>query len=401
MKNILVIMTGSIACAKASGFLSLLKKEGFEVETILTHSAQKFIGSALIEGLTGRKCHTDLFEDGQMMAHIDLARWADAIVAVPATAHFINSVSVGLAGDLATAAMLAAKPDVAKFIVPAMNSQMWLHPATQDSITRLKTWGHRFLLGNEGQLACGEYGVGRMLEPEAIFAEMLSTTKSQLKPRLGKHVLITSGGTIEPIDSVRAITNSSTGETGALIADCYLNAGYDVTLIASERSVLPQQRTGLSIIEFKTFSDLSQRLQEKLSEQSFDVVVHAAAVADFSIAGGSSKKKLDSDSNLTLQLKRNPKLIDSLRLWAHGKSPGVKIIGFKLTNRDAIQQATEKLFAHSSVDYVVANAIEDLPHWTLFDPELRPIAAGEDRLELAKTLATMQIRKDVFHDPVP
>ena len=357
--NIAFVLTGSVAAYKACDAISRLVQLGHRVRAVATEPALRFVGTATLEGLTGQKVLTDLFEPGSALEHIQVSRWADAIVVCPATANTLNRFAAGLADNLAGAIFLAhdrAKPFL---VAPAMNPAMWSHPATRESVTRLGRWGVRFIAVGEGRTACGEVGEGRMAEPAEIVAAIEA---SLARPTRRLRVLVTSGGTSEPIDGVRVITNSSTGSTGAAIADRLARQGHDVVLLrargSAEAPTVNREETFLS------FSDLDTALTRVLAAEPFDAVVHCAAVSDFSVAnvevGGvgqpPSAGKIDSAAAPVVRLRPNPKLVDGLR--SRCRNASLKLVAFKLTHgegRDARLRAVESLFAHSGADVVVHN----------------------------------------------
>jgi phosphopantothenoylcysteine decarboxylase/phosphopantothenate--cysteine ligase len=244
---------------------------------------------------------------------------------------------------------------------------MWRYPATQESIARLKQWGINVLPVARGELACGEQGEGRMLEP----LEILQTVKRLLsvdRKVFGQRILITAGGTREAIDSVRYIGNMSSGRTASRLADALSTAGHKLTWLGADSAITPDLPCELS--RFRSFDDLASQLQSLLATNAYDVVIHAAAVSDFSVASVQGEEsglqenpagKLSSDSELLLRLKPNPKLLDRIRTWS--KNPKVRVIGFKLTDTEDLQQrflAIKKQFDHSKVDVVVHNDLTDI-----------------------------------------
>jgi len=206
--KIVFVLTGSVAAYKACDALSRLVQLGHKVRTVATPSALRFVGAATLEGLTGERVLSDLFEPGSALEHIQLGRWADAVVVCPATANTINRLAAGLSDDLPGALFLAHDRSKPFLVAPAMNPAMWGHPATKESVSRLAGWGVRFIAVGCGRTACGEVGDGRLAEPADIVAAVES---SLAKPAARLRILVTSGGTAEPIDGVRVITNSSTG----------------------------------------------------------------------------------------------------------------------------------------------------------------------------------------------
>lgn len=354
--KLLFILTGSIALYKVMPVLSYFKKQNYQIKVVATESALKFIGVSTIESLTNEKVHTDLYTNGSNMDHIHLIRWADAVVVAPATANFINKLATGIADDLATTLFLAHDFTKPFAIFPAMNTKMYEHPTTQKSIAQLKNWGVQILDSASGVLACGETGVGRLLEPEQIILAIeklnysKATTIPMAKPQSTKKILISGGGTQEPIDDVRVITNKSTGKTAAAIADHFIEQGFSVTYLAAESAKLPT--LDCEIVKYVTFSDLEEKMRA-LIPQDYSAFIHAAAVSDYSIVP--SEGKINSEQNeITLKLKRNPKLIDLVKKL----NPKIKLIAFKLTSTNdtnLVQEKINKLFEISKCDAVVHN----------------------------------------------
>jgi phosphopantothenoylcysteine decarboxylase/phosphopantothenate--cysteine ligase len=366
--NILLMMSGSIACAKASSLISEWTKQGHKVRVACTRSVAGFIGPATLQGLGAETVFDNVFTPGQAMEHISLGKWADIIIAAPATSNLINKLSSGIADDAVTTLWQAVygqgKP---MFIVPAMNTRMWRYPATQESVARLQQWGIHVLPVASGELACGEQGEGRMLEPAVIMKTVARLLDVERKTS-GKRILITAGGTREPIDSVRYIGNMSSGRTASRLADELIDAGHQVTWLGAESAVTPQRSCAMP--RFSSFDDLALQLQTLLAANEFDAVIHAAAVSDFSVASvltpeGDSLDghtgKLSSESDLLLRLKVNPKLLNRIRSWS--KNRQVHVIGFKLTDTEDLQQryaAVKKQFDDSDVDVVVHNDLGEI-----------------------------------------
>ncbi len=347
-RKVLFKLSGSIAAFKACALISRLAKEGVEVQVVATPSALNFIGTATLEGLTGKKVFSEVFHDGQMMNHIHLDRWADAVILCPASANTINQMAAGISDDLVKTLFMAHDFSRPYFLVPAMNEKMWTHPATKTSVDKLIGYGVKVLNPNSGSLACGETGEGRMLEPNEIYDLACATSANS-----GRKILITAGGTREPIDSVRFIGNTSTGNTAAAIADEVIRSGYDVTFLKAVSATSPKGKC--NVISFLSFKELKSKLFRILAKSNFEFIVHAAAVSDYSVdrvvAG-----KIESGSELNLKLKRNPKLIDELKRVSKNKK--VKLIGFKLTDTESksdIDLAVKKIFSHGHADFVVHN----------------------------------------------
>lgn len=361
-KNILIILTGSIACYKTCAVISRLKQNGHKIKTVMSAASLEFIGKSTIEGLTGEEPVTGLYSGGHAMDHINLVRWADLILVAPATANYINKIAYGIGDDLLTTLFLAHDFLKPFLLAPAMNTKMYQHPVTQESISKLKKMNVEILETASGVLACGEIGSGRLLEPDLIVAEVEQRlgTRTQIAtaPTKAKSlkVLITSGGTSENIDDVRVLTNKSTGTTGAFLADTLTECGLDVTYLHAVNAVIP--KLGCAQDSFYSFTDLQKQLKFQLSQFEFDFVIHAAAVSDYSVAPTAGK--IDSSATeIHLTLKKNPKLIDDIKKI----SPQSKLIGFKLTsteNDSLISKKVQQLFENSRCDYVVQNNWSDI-----------------------------------------
>jgi len=396
--NIAFILTGSIAGYKACEAISRLVQGGHRVRAVATEAARRFVGEATLEGLTGERVLTDLWAPGAALAHIELTRWADLVVVCPATAHTLNRFAAGLADDLAGALFLAhdrAKPFL---IAPAMNPAMWSHPATVASVARLRDWGVEFMPVGSGRTACGEVGEGRLAEPSEIVAA-IEARLTRPQPRL--RVLVTSGGTAEPIDGMRVLTNRSTGRTGAGIAVHFFRRGHEVVLLRAANSAhadVPCRGE-----EFVSFADLDMALARLLQAEHFDVVIHAAAVGDFGVEAvvvdGVEQPvpgaKLDSTAAPVLHLRPNPKLVDGLR--ARSRNPALQVVAFKLTQgatTAAARRVVTDLFAHSGVDLVVHNDLavrtgpETFPA-DIYRPGGRLVASCATRAELATALEAL------------
>ena len=361
--NVLFILSGSIACYKACDAISQLVQRGHRVRAVATEAALRFVGVATLEGLTGQKVATDLFAEGAALDHIALARWADVTIVCPATAHTLNRIAAGLADDLAGALLLAHDWKKPLLIAPAMNPAMWTHPATVAAAAKLQNWGALFVQVGEGRTACGEMGAGRLAEPDEVVAAL---ERALARPLRRLRVLITSGGTAEPIDGVRMLTNTSTGQTGALLAEYFAQRGHDVVLLRARQA----RAAGAACREemFTTFADLDAALTRRLAAEEFDAVIHAAAVSDFSIdaievdgvARPPGGGKLASDRAPVLRLRRNPKLLEALR--GRSRNPALRVVAFKLTcgvDAGGVRAAVTALFAGGHADLVVHNDLAE------------------------------------------
>lgn len=379
--KVLILMTGSIACYKIAQVISRLTQRRCEVQVVASPSALQFLGNATIEGLSGRPLVTEMYGSGNVMDHIHLVRWADVILVAPATANFINKAAQGVGDDLLTTMFLAHDFKKPFLIAPAMNTAMYLHPVTQKSIRSLTEMGVEILETASGVLACGEEGQGRLLEPELILdAVMSSLRQSASQPaepqelKSAPHselpktkILVTSGGTQEPIDTVRVITNLSSGETGRKIAEHLDSLGFEVFWLKSHQSKDSFWIKNKAV--FTDYSSLKNLLEEKITSGHYTHVIHLAAVSDYSVQeityDGKSlqpleQRKLDSSADIMkLTLKKNPKLIRQFKQW----DPKIKVIAFKLTSGATEEEklkSVQKLQEESDVDIVVQNDLSEM-----------------------------------------
>lgn len=404
--KILFQLTGSIACFKAAALISKLVQRGCEVQTVATSSALKFIGEATLEGLTGRKVLTDTFASGDLMGHINWAKWADLTIVYPATANTINKLANGIGDDLISTLFLAHNFKTPYVVAPAMNTKMLEHPATQESLQKLRKFGVEVLGTGSGSLACGEIGAGRLMEPEEAFDEIqrhltIQRTLAKIESanfNSQKRILITLGGTREPIDSVRSITNTSTGATGTILADYLSDVGHHVVALCAKTAVLPKNVDRL--VSFTSFNDLNSALKNELSTHEYDVIIHLAAVSDYSVGAievdGTVQEpltdlKLSSSSEVKLILKRNHKIVDRLRDYSANKN--IQVVAFKLTsNADErlVANKVDQLMTYSKCDFVVHNDLSGIStanHFaTIVNRAGEKLASTQTKKELAETL---------------
>ena len=327
-------VSGSVAAYRAADIARELMRNGFTVRVCLTDSAQKFVQPALFEALTGNPCLIEAFEEPARgrMAHIDWARQADIIIIAPATANTINKMAQGIADDmLSTITLATTKPIV---IAPAMNPQMYANEVTQQSLEALEARGAYIVEPEEGDVACGENGQGKLASISSILYAVneVATTSKILK---GKKILITSGPTQEPIDDVRFITNRSSGKMGVALAKAALLMGAEVTIIAGPQEArIPLQ---LTVIKVKTALEMLEAMKEQAPQH--DWIIGAAAVADYRLENPSSGKLRRSESSLQISLIPNPDIIaEAARL-----APNAKVIGFAAEPSPDLSIAKEKI----------------------------------------------------------
>jgi len=265
--NVLFKLSGSIAAYKACEVISQLVKWGCQVRVVCTPNTFNFVGASTIEGLTGAPPLSNTFQEGLAMSHIHLEKWSDFTVFCPATANSINKLANGIGDDLVNTLFLAHNFSKKYFLVPAMNSNMWHHPRTKESIEKLRSWGVRIVDPGVGTLACGDIGPGRLAEPEDILQILFNDVSHR---RAGKKILITAGGTKERIDGVRTLSNTSTGKTGSDLANHLTALGCKVTFVGAENAVRPRYVN--KFLSFSDFESLNRSLSIELQD-SYDAVI--------------------------------------------------------------------------------------------------------------------------------
>ncbi|MBE1298268.1 bifunctional phosphopantothenoylcysteine decarboxylase/phosphopantothenate--cysteine ligase CoaBC [Phycobacter azelaicus] len=347
-KHILLIIGGGIAAYKALELIRRLQDQGASVAPVLTRAGEEFVTPLSVSALAGAPVHRDLFDltSEAEMGHIQLSRSADLVVVAPATADLMAKMAQGLANDLASTLLLAT--DTPVLIAPAMNVRMWEHPATQRNIEVLKGDGIRFVGPNEGGMACGEFGPGRMAEPD----EIVNAIAAQFRkgPLTGKRIVVTSGPTHEPIDPVRYIANRSSGAQGTAVARALSDLGAEVVFITGPATVRPPE--GVEIVPVESALEMQAAVEAALPA---DAAVFAAAVADWRVASASDRKlKKTKDGLPALEFAENP---DILKTVSHmeKRRPGL-VVGFAAETNDVLENATAKRL-RKGCDWIVANDV--------------------------------------------
>ena len=349
-KKILIIIGGGISAYKSLDLIRLLKKEAFEIKTVLTRSGKQFVTPLSLVSLSGSKVYENLFdkENEAEIDHISLSRWADLILVVPATANLISKLSHGKAEDLATTIMLASNKDI--ILVPAMNVRMWSHKATQDNCKKLIAYGYKFLGPTDGQMACGEFGKGKMISPKKIFKEIKSYfNKRNIVKNKKFKALVTTGPTREYLDPVRFISNESSGKQGYEIALALKRLGIKTTLIAGPSNL--QIEKGLKIIKVKTSDEMFNAVKKCLP---VDVAICTAAVSDFKPSTFQKKKikKKEMRENLILN-----STVDILNyLGKNNRHRPKLVIGFSAETEKLLQNSKNKL-KNKNADWIIANDV--------------------------------------------
>ena len=347
-KHILLIIGGGIAAYKALDLIRRLRERGAQVTPVLTRAGAEFVTPLSVSALAGAKVYTDLFDltDEAEMGHIELSRAADLIVVAPATADLMAKMASGLSGDLASTLLLATDKRV--LIAPSMNVRMWQHPATQRNLATLQGDGILITGPNEGDMACGEYGPGRMAEPLEIVAAV--DTALADGPLTGKHVLVTSGPTHEPIDPVRYIANRSSGAQGTALARALRALGANVTFVTGPADVAPPM--DVTVVKVETAQQMLDAVKAALPA---DAAVFAAAVADWRVANAADRKmKKDKGGLPALSFAENPDIHATVSQMREGR-PGL-VVGFAAETDDVVAHATAKR-QRKGCDWIVANDV--------------------------------------------
>lgn len=347
-KHILLIIGGGIAAFKALDLIRRLRERGAKVTPVLTKAGSEFVTPLSVSALAGEKLYQDLFDltAEAEMGHIELSRAADLIVVAPATADLLAKMNAGLANDLASTLLLATDKRV--LVAPSMNVRMWEHAATQRNLAQLADDGILFVGPGEGDMACGEYGPGRLAEPLEIVAAIDAALADGLLR--GKHVLVTSGPTHEPIDPVRYIANRSSGAQGTAIARALAALGADVTFVTGPADVPPPM--GVRVIKVQTAAEMLRAVQDA---PAADAAIFAAAVADWHVANaGDSKIKKDGNGSPTLEFAENPDILKSVSQMTSGRPK--LVIGFAAETDNVIANATAKR-KRKGCDWILANDV--------------------------------------------
>ena len=348
-KRILLIIGGGIAAYKSLDLIRRLQERGASVTPVITRAAAEFVTPLSVSALAGTRTYSDLFDltDEAEMGHIELSRSSDLIVVAPATADLMAKMAHGLAGDLASTLLLAT--DTPVLVAPAMNVRMWDHVATQRNIATLKADGIGFVGPNEGDMACGEFGPGRMAEPLEIVAAVEAALANG--PLAGQHIVVTSGPTHEPIDPVRYIANRSSGAQGTAIAAALAGLGAEVTFVTGPADV--PAPGGVRVVAVQTARQMASAVDAALPARA---VICAAAVADWHVANAAqSKLKKDGTGKaMDLQFAENPDILAAVSQLKKGR-PDL-VVGFAAETHDVVANATAKRI-RKGCDWIVANDV--------------------------------------------
>ena len=348
-KHIVLGVSGGIAAYKIASLASMLKKQSADITVIMTRNATNFINPITFEALTGNKCLVDTFDRNfkHSVEHVSLAKQTDVFLVAPASANVIAKAAHGLADDMLTTPLLAC--ECPKLVAPAMNTRMYRNPVLQDNLKLLAHYGMQVITPATGYLACGDTGEGKMPDPEVLFEAILRALRP--KDMAGLKVLVTAGPTREKIDPVRYLSNHSTGKMGYAIARAAISRGAEVTLVTGKTDLTPPGEA--DTVEIVSAADMARAVKERARDQ--DIIIKAAAVADYRPKYTADEKMKKSDSGLNIELERTEDILGFL--GAH-KMQGQFLCGFSMETENMLENSREKL-RKKNLDLIVANNLKE------------------------------------------
>ncbi len=371
-KHIVLGVTGSIAAFKAASLASMLKKRGADVTVIMTQNATNFINPITFESLTGNKCLIDTFDRNfqYSVEHVSLAKQTDVVMVAPASANVIAKAAHGIADDMLTTTLLACQ--CPKIIAPAMNTRMYQNPIVQDNMKLLQEYGMEVITPATGYLACGDIGEGKMPEPELLLEYIIR----ELYPKdmTGKRILVTAGATREKIDPVRYITNHSTGKMGYAIARAAMMRGAQVTLVSGKTELEPP--FGVCVIDVESAAEMAEAVKGCAETQ--DIIIKAAAVADYRPKYAADEKVKKKDGGMSLELERTEDILGFL--GAH-KKDGQFLCGFSMETENMLENSRKKL-EKKNLDLIVANNLRQAGAGFGTDTNIVTLISSADTVQL-------------------
>lgn len=371
-KHIVLGVSGGIAAYKIASLASMLKKQSADITVIMTRNATNFINPITFEALTGNKCLVDTFDRNfkHSVEHVSLAKQTDVFLVAPASANVIAKAAHGLADDMLTTTLLACQ--CPKIIAPAMNTRMYQNPVVQNNMKLLQSYGMEVISPATGYLACGDTGEGKMPEPELLLEYIIKA----LRPRdmEGLRLLVTAGPTMEKIDPVRYISNHSTGKMGYAIARAAMMRGAVVTLVTGKTNLMPPM--GVETIGITSAADMAQAVKERAGEQ--DIIIKAAAVADYRPKDTSDEKIKKKESELSIALERTEDILGFL--GAH-KKKGQFLCGFSMETENMLENSRTKL-EKKNLDLIVANSLKEQGAGFGTDTNIVTLLSGKETLQL-------------------
>lgn len=395
-KTILLGVSGSIAAYKTASLASALKKLHADVHVLMTKNAVNFINPITFESLTGNKCLVDTFDRNFEFSveHVSLAKKADLVMVAPASANVIGKIANGIADDMLTTTVMACKCKV--MLSPAMNTRMFENPIVQDNMKKLEQFGYEIISPACGYLACGDTGAGKMPEPELLLEYILRETERE-KDMTGLKVLVTAGPTQEAVDPVRYITNHSTGKMGYAVARVCMRRGADVTLVTGPTNVKPPEF--VNVVRIRSAREMFEAVTSRAGEQ--DIIIKAAAVADYRPKDVCDEKMKKKDGELILEMERTDDIIAFL---GEHKKPGQFLCGFSMETEHVLENSRKKL-EKKKLDMIVANSLKvqgagfggDTNVVTIItkDREVEPGMLTKDETAAAILDEIMEIRRTV------
>ena len=385
-RKILLVICGGISAYKSLELIRLLKKRGAEIKTILTTNAKEFVTPLSVASLSKEKVYDDLFnaENEAEMDHISLSRWADVILVAPATANTISKLSAGSSDDLASTVILASDKNI--FLTPAMNVRMWEHPSTKQNLNKLRSYGYKIIGPEVGDMACGEFGEGKMTEPRDIL-ETIEAYFNKLSKNQKLKALVTAGPTNEYIDPVRFITNKSSGKQGYALAKSLAKRGFQTTLISGPTNL--QIDDNIKLIKVETADEMFKATQENLPS---DVAIFSAAVADFK-AKEERNEKIKKQEYLNLELKKN---IDILNYISKHNSLRPKlVIGFAAETNN-LQENAQKKLVEKNCDWIIANDVSN--NSIGFDSDFNEVSIFYKDKDIKNEKLTMKKKSEISEE---
>lgn len=371
-KHIVLGVTGSIAAYKIASLASMLKKQDADVTVIMTENATNFINPITFETLTGNKCLVDTFDRNFQynVEHVSLAKQTDVFLVAPASANVIAKAAHGIADDMLTTTLLAC--ECPKIVAPAMNTRMFKNAITQDNMRILEHYGMEVIAPANGYLACGDMGEGKMPEPDVLFEYIVKAV--QPKDMKGMNVLVTAGPTMEKIDPVRYITNHSTGKMGYAIARSAMMRGANVTLVTGKTGIVPP--ICVNIVQIESAEEMANAVKACFEYQ--DIVIKAAAVADYRPKHVSEQKMKKKDGDLSIELERTE---DILGFLGANKKQGQFLCGFSMETENMIENSRKKL-EKKNLDLIVANSLRQSGAGFGTDTNIVTLLSKEDTIQL-------------------
>ena len=374
-KTVVLAVSGSIAAYKIASLASALKKLHANVQVLMTKNAVNFINPITFESLTGNKCLVDTFDRNfqYSVEHVALAKQADVVLVAPASANVIGKIAHGIADDMLTTTVMACK--CKKIIAPAMNTNMFDNPILQDNLKILEHYGYEVISPAVGYLACGDTGAGKMPEPELLLQYILREIAYE-KDMQGKRVLVTAGPTQESIDPVRFITNHSTGKMGYAIAKMCMLRGAEVTLVSGPTSIAKPEF--VHVVDVVTAKEMYEEVTKRAKDQ--DIIIKAAAVADYRPKSVSSEKMKKKDDDLAIPMERTD---DILKFLGEHKRAGQFLCGFSMETENMLENSRKKL-EKKHLDMIVANNLKVEGAGFAGDTNVVTIITGQEEVSLGK-----------------